>query len=105
MITDAYRQMILRAHAKGIKIYGATILPFAGSGYWNPDTSEVARQALNAWIRTPGHFDAVIDFDKVMADPSQPERMRPELDCGDHLHPSLEGYAHMGNSVDLSLFT
>lgn len=104
-LTDAYHQMILRTHAHGLKIFGGTILPFEGAGYWNPDTSEVARQALNEWIRTPGHFDAVIDFDKIMADPSRPQRMLPALDCGDHLHPSLEGYAHMGNSIDLSLFT
>lgn len=102
----AYEQMILRAHAHGIRVIGATITPYMGSDYYHPGPSnEADRQAINAWIRAPGHFDAVLDFDKAMRDPSQPERLRPAYDCGDHLHPSPAGYQAMGDAVPLSLFT
>ncbi len=99
-----YRQMVARARARGIKAIGATILPFAGS-FYKPDAAhEADRQALNAWIRAPGNFDAVIDFDAVMRDPAQPDRMRADLDSGDHLHPSMAGYRAMAEAVPLSLF-
>lgn len=101
----AYEQMITRSHAHDIKIIGATIMPFVGSNYYHPGPStEADRQAVNAWIRTPGHFDGVIDFDNVMRDPQHPERLLPAFDSGDHLHPSPAGYAAMGNAVPLSLF-
>jgi lysophospholipase L1-like esterase len=100
----AYRQMVVRARARGIKVIGATILPFAGSFYKPTAASEADRQALNAWIRQPGNFDSVIDFDALMRDPAQPDRMRPELDSGDHLHPSIAGYRAMAEAVPLSLF-
>lgn len=99
-----YRQMVARARARGIKAIGATILPFAGS-FYKPETAhEADRQALNAWIRTPGNFDAVIDFDAVMRDPVRPDRMRADLDSGDHLHPSMAGYRAMAAAVPLGLF-
>ncbi|HKR28849.1 MAG TPA: SGNH/GDSL hydrolase family protein [Terriglobales bacterium] len=105
-ITAAYEQMITRAHTHGIKVFGATILPFVGSGYYHPGrAAEVDREAINAWIRAPGHFDAVIDLDKVTRDPEHPERLKPAFDSGDHLHPSPEGYAAMANAIPLSLFT
>jgi lysophospholipase L1-like esterase len=101
----AYEQMITRAHTHDIKIIGATIMPFVGSNYYHPGPSTDAdRQAVNEWIRTPGHFDAVIDFDKVMRDPHHPERLLPAFDSGDHLHPSPAGYAAMGNAVPVSVF-
>jgi lysophospholipase L1-like esterase len=100
----AYRQMVARARARGLKVIGATILPFAGSFYKPTAANEADRQALNAWIRQPGNFDAVIDFDAVMRDPAQPDRLRPELDIGDHLHPSIAGYRVMAGAVPLSLF-
>lgn len=100
----AYRQMVARARARGIKAIGATILPFAGSFYKPTAASEADRQALNAWIRQPGNFDAVIDFDAVMRDPAQPDRMKAAVDSGDHLHPSLAGYRAMAAAVPLSLF-
>lgn len=99
-----YRQMVARARARGIKVIGATILPFAGSFYKPEAAHEADRQALNAWIRAPGNFDAVIDFDGVMRDPAQPDRMRADLDSGDHLHPSMAGYRAMAEAVPLSLF-
>jgi lysophospholipase L1-like esterase len=104
-ILAAYEQTIERAHAHGLRIFGATITPFVGSDYYHPDAlNEADRQAVNAWIRTPGHFDAVIDFDRVIRDPQHVDRLLPAFDCGDHLHPSPAGYRAMGESIDLSLF-
>jgi lysophospholipase L1-like esterase len=105
-IIAAYEQMITRAHTHGIQVIGATILPFVGSEFYHPSPStEADRQTINQWIRTPGHFDAVIDFDKVMRDPAHPERLLPALDSGDHLHPSPAGYVAMADAIPLTLFT
>lgn len=104
-IIASYRQIIDRARAHGIKVYGGTILPYAGNDYYHPEAaSEADRQAINAWIRTPGNFDAVIDFDALVRDPAAPERMKAEYDSGDHLHPSIAGYKAMGEFIDLKLF-
>src|SRR5487761_1356733 len=101
----AYQQIIARAHAHGIKVYGATVMPDGGSRYYHPDAaSEHERQQVNAWIREPGHFDAVIDFDKVMADPANPQQLLPAYDSGDHLHPGPAGYRAMAQAIPLSLF-
>lgn len=102
----AYEQIVIRAHSNGIKVIGATIMPFTGSDYYLPGpASEADRQAVNRWIRTPGHFDAVIDFDEITHDPQHPERLLPAYDSGDHLHPSHAGYAAMAEAVPLSLFS
>jgi lysophospholipase L1-like esterase len=104
-IEAAYAQMIARAHAHGIRIFGATITPYGGSGYYNPfPSNEADRQAINAWIRAAGHFDGVVDFDAVVRDPQHPDQLLPAFDCGDHLHPSPAGYKAMGEAVPLSLF-
>lgn len=104
-ILASYEQMIARAHAHGIEVIGASLLPFAGNEFYHPGPdSEADRQEVNRWIRAPGHFDAVIDFDKTMCDPDHPDRMLPSFDSGDHLHPSPEGYAAMASAVPLSLF-
>jgi len=104
-ILGSYRQIILRAHARGIQVIGATITPYTGSDYYHPGPlSEADRQAINQWIRTPGHFDAVIDFDKATRDPAHPDRLLPAYDSGDHLHPSPAGYRAMGEAIPLSLF-
>ena len=106
-IIGAYKQLIARAHAAGLKIYGCTLTPFEGTtfaGYFAPD-KEPVRQAVNSWIRNSGQFDAVIDFDKAIRDPSHPTRMLPAYDSGDHLHPNDLGYLTMANAVPLSLFT
>jgi lysophospholipase L1-like esterase len=101
------RQMAMRAHARGIKIFGGTLMPFENEtflpGAWNP-VREAARQAVNTWIRDSDAFDAVIDFDKGVRDPEHPTRMLPVYDCGDHLHPSDAGYNRMGDIIDLALF-
>jgi lysophospholipase L1-like esterase len=104
-IIAAYEQMIARAHTHDIKVIGATIMPFVGSNYYHPaPASEADRQAVNEWIRIPGHFDAVIDFDKITRDPEHADRLLPAFDSGDHLHPSPAGYAAMARSVPLGLF-
>ncbi len=101
----AYQQIIERAHAHGLIVIGATMTPDAGSSYNRPGSpAEADRQAVNTWIRTAGHFDAVVDFDKVVQDPAQPDRLSPAFDCGDHLHPSPAGYKAMGEAIPLSLF-
>jgi lysophospholipase L1-like esterase len=104
-ILFAYRQFIVRAHSAGIRVIGATITPDGGSFYNRPGSGNDAdREAINAWIRMPGHVDEVIDFDKAVRDPSQPDRLLPAYDCGDHLHPNPAGYRAMGESVPLALF-
>ncbi|THD82092.1 MAG: SGNH/GDSL hydrolase family protein [Phenylobacterium sp.] len=101
----AYRQIALRARSHGIKVIGATILPDGGSGYYHPDAlSEHDRQVLNAWIRAPGHFDAVVDFDAVTRDPADPRRIAARYDSGDGLHPSPAGYKAMAEAIPLALF-
>jgi lysophospholipase L1-like esterase len=102
-IIAGHRQLIARAHARGLKIIGATLTPVEGSAYFAPAT-EAKRQAVNAFIRTSGAYDAVIDFDLVTRDPGQPTRFLPALDSGDHLHPSDAGYQAMANAIDLRLF-
>jgi lysophospholipase L1-like esterase len=98
-----HKQLIERAHARGLKIYGATLTPFDGAGYFTPE-GEAKRQALNDWIRTGGAYDGVIDFDKVTRDPAAPSKFAPAFDSGDHLHPGDAGYKAMGDAVDLALF-
>ena len=99
----AYAQMIARAHAHGIRVIGTTILPDGGSKYYHPGPgSEADRQAVNAWIREPGHFDGVLDFDKLMRDPANPGNLLPAYDSGDGLHPSPVGYKAMGDAIPLS---
>ena len=103
-ILQAYQQIILRAHAHDIRVYGATLLPFGGSSYATPD-SEHARQAVNKWIRESGQFDAVLDFDSATRDPQNPTHLSPSMDSGDHLHPSNAGYQAMADSVNFKLFS
>ena len=98
-----YRQLIARAHAHGLKIIGATILPYGGAGYFGAP-GEAQRQAINTWIRTGGEFDGVTDLDAATRDPAKPERLRADLQSGDWLHPNDAGYRVMGEAVDLGLF-
>lgn len=102
-VIAGYEEFISKAHEKGIKVYGATIIPFGKSQY-DGDHRQMARQALNDWIRNSGKFDAVIDFDKAMRDPSAPNNIQSELQSGDFLHPNEAGYKTMGYCIDVSLF-
>jgi lysophospholipase L1-like esterase len=103
-LISAYGQIIDSAHAHGIIVYGATLLPFGGSFYDSPD-HRAAWETVNNWIRNSGRFDAVIDFDKAMRDPNDTLRLLPTYDSGDHLHPSEVGHHMMAEAVDLSLFS
>ena len=98
-----HRQLIERARARGLKVYGATLTPFEGAAYYTAE-GETKRQALNQWIRTSGAYDAVIDFDQLTRDPAAPTKFLPAYDSGDHLHPGDAGYKAMGEAVDLKLF-
>lgn len=99
----AYEHMITQAHARGIRVYGATILPFGGSFYDAPERA-AARQTVNAWIRTSGRFDAVIDLDAALRDPENPDRLLAAADSGDLLHPNEHGYRMIAEAIDLALF-
>jgi lysophospholipase L1-like esterase len=101
-----YRQLIARAHEKGIAIYGATLTPFEGTifpGYYTP-AKEQLRQAVNHWIRSSEEFDGVIDFDRAVRDPARPSRVLPAYDSGDHLHPNDLGMQALANAIPLQLF-
>jgi lysophospholipase L1-like esterase len=100
----AFDQMITRAHDHGIKVYGATIMPFGGFKSYDTPEREAARQTVNAWIRSSGRFDGVIDFDAVARDPENPSRLSAVTDGGDHLHLSAAGYKHIAGAIDLGLF-
>ncbi len=95
MLTKFYRLFVKKAREKGMKVYGGTITPIKNSSYYNA-TNEKARENVNAWIRTAGNFDGVIDFDKAVADPTDPDAMREDLQS-DWLHPNPEGYKVLGN--------
>lgn len=103
-LISAYDQMITRAHDHGIKVYGATIMPFAGFKSYDTPEHQAMRDTVNAWIRTSGRFDAVIDFDAVARDPADPSKLSAATDQGDHLHLSAGGYKIIGGSIDLKLF-
>ncbi|WP_341676529.1 SGNH/GDSL hydrolase family protein [Niveibacterium sp. SC-1] len=105
----AYRELIGRAHARGLRVIGATLLPFAGALEGTPladyhdARKDALRQAVNAWIRESGAFDAVVDLDAVTRDPADPLRLRTEADSGDHLHPGDAGNRMMAEAIPLSL--
>ncbi len=96
-------QLVARAHEHGIKVFGATLTPYKGAGYFT-EKGEAIREAVNHWILTSGVFDGAVDFDKATRDPANPLVFAPQYDSGDHLHPKDAGYAAMADSIDLSLF-
>ena len=102
-IINAYNEFIDKAHANNILIYGVPILPFGGSQY-DSSSHQATRDTVNDWIRSSGRFDAVIDMDAAVRDPSNPNRLAPEYDTGDHLHLNPAGYQKMADSIPLSLF-
>jgi lysophospholipase L1-like esterase len=101
-----YKQLILRAHSRGIKIIGGTLLPWENETFapdaYTPEAG-ARREAINTWIRSSGAFDGVVDFNKLLKDPAHPNGMLPKWDSGDRLHPGDVGYQHMGQAFDLSL--
>jgi lysophospholipase L1-like esterase len=101
------KQLALRGQTHGIRMIGCTLTPYWNEtflpGAWNP-RREAVREAVNAWMRETGAFDAVVDFDQALRDPENHLRMLPKYDCGDHLHPSDLGYRTMGDAIDLALF-
>lgn len=100
-IVGAYRQLISQARTHGLRIVGATLLPYSGSDYHPTPLDEHDRRSINDWIRAPGHFDAVIDWDSTMRDPHDPNRLKPDFDSGDHLHPSSTGYRAMVDAISI----
>jgi lysophospholipase L1-like esterase len=99
-IIAGYRNLIARAHAAGLRIFGATLTPFEGARHWTP-TGEAKRDTINSWIRTGGAFDGVIDFAAVLADAANVRRLNPAYDSGDHLHPNDAGYQAMADAINL----
>jgi lysophospholipase L1-like esterase len=103
-LIGAYKQLIEQAHTHGVQVIGCTLTPYEGANY-SRETGEAVRAALNAWIRTGGAFDAVVDFEAATRDAANPKRLRAEFDPGDHLHPNDAGYQAMADAFDLSIFT
>ena len=106
-VIAAYQQLVARARTHGVRVVGGTLLPFEGAmqgtpveGYFSP-AKEAVRQAVNAWIRDAGAFDAVVDFDAALRDPAHPTRLLPRFDSGDHLHPGDAGYRAMAEAVSM----
>ena len=102
-IIGGMKQMIERAHAHGIKVIGCTLTPYLGASYAT-DTGQTIREAVNKFIRTPGNFDAVVDFDKATQDPANPKQFLAAYNNTDHLHPNDAGYKAMADAVDLKIF-
>jgi len=102
-LIGALQQVAVRAHAHGIRVIGATILPYENCKYASPDGEKI-REAVNDWIRTTHSFDGVADFEKVVRDPNHPTRFSDIYDSGDHLHPNAAGLKAMAESIDLTLF-
>ena len=102
-IIAIYKQMIAKAHMRGIKAIGATLTPYEGAGYFS-DQGEVIRSTVNDWIRTTGMLDGMVDFDLATRDPEHPKKFRPGFNIRDNLHPNDAGYKAMAEAIDLSLF-
>lgn len=107
-VIDAYRQLIARAHVRGIKAIGCTLIPFERAnnsfpGFYS-DAKEAVRQKVNQWIRSSGAFDGVIDFEKILLGPDHPTRIAPRFAWKDQLHPNDTGYQAIVDAIDLSLF-
>ncbi len=103
-LISAFKQIIIRAKARGLRVYGATILPCGQSFYFTPELED-ARQEINQWMRTSNAFDAIIDFDAVLRDPKNPTQLSTLAESPDHLHPSGLGYKVLADAIDLTLFT
>ena len=102
-VIGALHQLTMRAHARGLKIIGATLTPFTQAAYATTE-GEIKRQTVNTWIRSTKDYDGVIDFDRATRDPDHPAQFLQAYDSGDHLHPNDAGYKAMAESIDLELF-
>ena len=103
-IIGGLQSLIARARA-GRKVWGATMGPYVGvEEPFFSAAGEGVRQEVNHWIRTAGAYDVVVDFEEVIRDPAQPQRLLPAIDSEDHLHPNDTGYRLMGEAIDLRLF-
>ncbi len=104
-IIAGMRQIADRAREHGLRVFGATLTPYADTVYpgFYTKEGEVKRQAVNRWIRESDVLDGVLDFDAVVRDPALPDHIAAAYDCGDHLHPNDAGYRKMGEAIDLSL--
>ncbi|WP_033286062.1 SGNH/GDSL hydrolase family protein [Streptomyces sp. NRRL F-525] len=100
-VLTGLRTLVRQAHARGIKVIGATLMPFGGHPRYSAARNAV-RQQVNAAIRSGTVYDAVVDFDKALRDPYDPRRFASEYDSGDHLHPSDRGYRRMAATIDLA---
>ena len=101
-IIEGMKALVARARKQGVRVWAGTLLPFAGTqGFYTVD-AERKRQKVNVWIRRSGAFEAVADFDAALRDSAHPERLHPEFDSGDHLHPNEAGYRLMAQTIDLS---
>ncbi|MFI7387207.1 SGNH/GDSL hydrolase family protein [Streptomyces sp. NPDC049813] len=101
-LVDGYRTLIRQAHAAGVRVIGATLMPVKGNGYYTP-AAEETRQDVNRWIRTSGAFDGLVDFDRALRDPADPAALDAAYDSGDHIHPDDTGMRAMADAVDLRL--
>lgn len=97
-LIGGYQELIRRAGARGLRVIGATLVPFGGSDHWGEHAAKASHE-VNEWIRTAGAYDAVVDLARLLADPADPDRLRPAYDFGDHLHPNDDGYAVMAEAV------
>jgi len=100
-LIDGHRALISAAHARGVRIIGATLTPYQGS-WFHTEKGEAVRDAVNDWIRTSSQYDAIIDLDRVLSDPNNPDQLRPDYDAGDHLHPNDTGLHAMAEAIDLN---
>lgn len=109
-VIAAFKQIVARAHAAGIPIFGATITPFSAPGFnasvqpYSSPIREETRQRVNEFIRNGGFFDAVADFDAVVRDPSAPSQLRAEFNSGDYLHPNVAGYTAIAKAFPVQIF-
>ena len=103
-IIAVYKEFISRAHARGVKVYGGTLTPYEGAGYFTP-AGEAVRTAVNQWIRSSRDLDGFVDFDAATRDPKRPSKFKGAYQSGDNLHPGDAGYRAMAEAVDLKLFT
>ncbi|MFJ7075130.1 SGNH/GDSL hydrolase family protein [Streptomyces sp. NPDC098781] len=101
-LVAGHRELIRQGRAAGLRVIGATLLPFAGSDHWGEHAAKAAHE-LNEWIRSAGEYDAVADLNRALADPADPDRLRPSYDFGDHLHPNDLGYEVMAEVVSATL--